>query len=71
MAYDILKKLPSSDDIIAKIPLSASGYLSVEENLREIQSILSGKDHRLLIIVGPCSAWPSDAVLEYAKRLVK
>src|SRR3990167_10886258 len=32
--------------------------------------ILEGKDDRLLMIVGPCSAWPQPAVLEYAKKLV-
>jgi 3-deoxy-7-phosphoheptulonate synthase len=30
---------------------------------------LEGKDHRLLIVVGPCSAWPKEAVLQYAKKL--
>lgn len=71
MAYDIIKKLPSSDEIINKIPLSEAGYKSVAENIRQIEDILAGKDSRLIIIVGPCSAWPSNAVLEYAKRLVK
>ena len=71
MAYDIIKKLPSTDDIINKIPLSASGYMAVEDNIRQIQNILKGQDKRLLIVVGPCSAWPSDAVLEYAKRLLE
>lgn len=71
MAYDVIRKLPSSDEIINKIPLSQAGYAAVAENIQQIQNILSGKDNRLLIIVGPCSAWPSDAVLEYAKRLLK
>lgn len=36
---------------------------------REVRDILDGKDERLLVIVGPCSAWPEEAVFEYAKRL--
>jgi 3-deoxy-7-phosphoheptulonate synthase len=71
MSYDIIKKLPSSDEIINKIPLSEEGYKSVAENIQQIENILSGKDNRLVVIVGPCSAWPSDAVLEYARRLLK
>ncbi|MCC2624422.1 MAG: 3-deoxy-7-phosphoheptulonate synthase [Burkholderiales bacterium] len=71
MAYDVIKKLPSSDEIINQIPLSAAGYKTVVDNIKQIENILKGEDNRLLIIVGPCSAWPSDAVLEYAKRLAK
>jgi 3-deoxy-7-phosphoheptulonate synthase len=35
----------------------------------EICDILSGKDGRSLVIVGPCSAWPEEAVLIYAEKL--
>ena len=35
----------------------------------EVRRILAGRDDRLLVIVGPCSAWPAPAVLEYARRL--
>ncbi|HLX54410.1 MAG TPA: 3-deoxy-7-phosphoheptulonate synthase, partial [Aquella sp.] len=71
MAYDVVRKLPSSEEIINKIPLSKAGHQAVLENIKQIEDILSGRDNRLVIIVGPCSAWPSDAVLEYAKRLIK
>jgi 3-deoxy-7-phosphoheptulonate synthase len=36
----------------------------------EIADILSGKDSRILLIIGPCSADREDAVLEYIHRLV-
>lgn len=71
MGYRIVKKLPCGDDIIAQMPLSESGYQNIERHKREIGNILSGKDKRILIVVGPCSAWPSDAVIEYANRLIK
>lgn len=70
MAYDVIRKLPESDEIIKAYPLSAEGYESIEKHKNEIKNILSGRDKRLLIVVGPCSAWPSDAVLEYASRLL-
>lgn len=44
---------------------------NTQQHREEIKAILSGQDERMLLIVGPCSAWPQDAVLEYATRLKK
>lgn len=71
MAYEIIKKVPTSDEIIQKIPLSENAYASIEQHHREIENILNGSDKRLLMIVGPCSAWPDTAVIEYAKLLAE
>lgn len=71
MAYKIIKKLPTGDEISAHIPLSDNGYQSIMEHKSQIRDILSGDDKRLILVVGPCSAWPYDAVLEYASRLAK
>ena len=71
MSYKIIKKLPPTDEIISQTPLSDNGYNSIEKHRNEIKDILAGRDNRLLLIVGPCSAWPYDAVLDYAARLVK
>jgi 3-deoxy-7-phosphoheptulonate synthase len=69
MGYRIVKKLPTADEIIEALPLSGAGYASINIHRQEIEAILSGEDNRLLVIVGPCSAWPDTAVIEYAKRL--
>jgi 3-deoxy-7-phosphoheptulonate synthase len=71
MAYQVIKQLPTSNEIITQIPLSELGYQDIERSRQEIKNIISGADDRLLVIVGPCSAWPYDAVLEYANRLLK
>ena len=71
MSYIPIKKLPSVEEIIQRYPLSDAGHEKIMHNRREIKHILEGKDDRLLMIVGPCSAWPDEAVFEYAKRLVK
>jgi 3-deoxy-7-phosphoheptulonate synthase len=71
MGYRIVKKIPTADEIIAAFPLSDEGYLSIDKHRTEIEAILSGKDQRLVVVVGPCSAWPDTAVLEYAERLKK
>lgn len=69
MNYTLIKKLPSVEEIIQSIPLSEAGHQKITQDREEVKNILSGVDHRYLIIVGPCSAWPKEAVLEYAKKL--
>ncbi|HEX2548438.1 MAG TPA: 3-deoxy-7-phosphoheptulonate synthase [Gammaproteobacteria bacterium] len=70
MNYTILKKLPLLEQIIANYPLSFRGQQKIKKDRSEIKNILAGKDPRLLIIVGPCSAWPKEAVLDYAEKLL-
>lgn len=71
MNFTVIKKLPNAEEIIQAYPLSEAGYEMVARNKEEVRAILSGKDERLLVVVGPCSAWPYDATLEYAERLKK
>jgi 3-deoxy-7-phosphoheptulonate synthase len=71
MNYTIIKKLPAVDDIIADTPLSDAGYAKIARDSKEVKAIIEGKDPRLLMIVGPCSAWPKSAVIAYAERLLK
>jgi 3-deoxy-7-phosphoheptulonate synthase len=71
MKYIQLKKLPSVEEMIQLYPLSDEGHKKIMHHRREIKAILEGRDHRLLMIVGPCSAWPKEAVLEYAERLLE
>lgn len=70
MRYNFVKKLPTAEEIIQSNPLTLKKHEEVIRHRQEIQNILSGKDERCIIIIGPCSAWPKEAVLEYAKRLV-
>ncbi len=69
MSYTIRKKLQPIESILAAFPLSVAAEKRIEQDRLEIKSILEGKNKRLLIVVGPCSAWPKEAVLEYAKKL--
>src|SRR5580658_9503536 len=71
MSYTIIKKLPTAEKIIQAIPLSIEGHQKILKDRKEVNHILEGKDDRLLMIIGPCSAWPNEAVLEYAQRLVQ
>lgn len=69
MSYSIIKKLPPIETILQEIPMADEGYAKVNRDRKEIKKILSGEDSRMLMIVGPCSAWPSEAVLAYARKL--
>lgn len=71
MRMNIIKKLPSTEEIIQRFPLSEDVLRKIEKDKKEVKDILAGRDERLMLIVGPCSAWPYDAVVEYAKRLKK
>ncbi len=64
-----LKKLPSTSEIAERFPLGKEEREKINQDREEVKKILAGKDARFLIIVGPCSAWPKEAVLEYAKKL--
>jgi 3-deoxy-7-phosphoheptulonate synthase len=69
MNYQIIKKLPSVEEVTQAFPLSFAAEQKILQDRQEVKNILEGRDSRLLMIIGPCSAWPKAAVLEYAKRL--
>ena len=69
MNVTILRRLPQVEDIIKAFPLSKKAEKQIEQDRQEVKEILEGKDSRFLIVVGPCSAWPKEAVLAYAKKL--
>lgn len=63
------RRLPAPQDVMKMYPLSPSLIRQKQQNDVEIHDILSGKDKRFLLIVGPCSADREDAVLDYISRL--
>jgi len=69
MSFTIIKKLPPMEEIIQAIPLSQKNLSQIQTDRQEIKNIIEGKDPRLILVIGPCSAWPKPAVLEYAKKL--
>ncbi|MFZ4479415.1 MAG: 3-deoxy-7-phosphoheptulonate synthase, partial [Rhodoferax sp.] len=51
------------------IPVSANATRTVSAARRTLAEILSGRDRRLLVVVGPCSIHDTRAAIEYAQRL--
>jgi len=52
-----------------QLPLDDAVSETVVEARDTVRAILSGRDSRLLCIVGPCSIHDPDAALDYARRL--
>src|SRR3989338_1300995 len=69
--FTVIKKLPAIESIIERYPLSKNAEVRIERDRTEVHDIIAGRDGRLLLIVGPCSAWPMEAALTYAKHLRK
>lgn len=61
--------LITPDQLKKEIPLSAKALQTVTAGREVVRNILDGKDHRLFVVVGPCSIHDIKAAHEYAERL--
>jgi 3-deoxy-7-phosphoheptulonate synthase len=61
--------LPTPTQIKSRVPVSVRAQRTVIEGRRAVERILNRQDHRLLLIVGPCSIHDPAAALDYARRL--
>ena len=61
--------LITPEQIKEKIPLSEKAQRTVSDGRQVVRDILAGKDHRLFIVIGPCSIHDVKAAHEYADRL--
>jgi 3-deoxy-7-phosphoheptulonate synthase len=61
--------LITPEELKAKIPLSDNARRFIQESRETIANIIHKRDHRLLIVCGPCSIHDVEAAKEYAKRL--
>ncbi len=61
--------LITPEQLKKKIPLSEQAQQTVSNGRQVVRDILDGKDHRLFIVIGPCSIHDLKAAHEYADRL--
>lgn len=61
--------LITPEQLKREIPLTAQAERTVTEGRAAIRNILDGTDHRLFVVVGPCSIHDIKAAHEYADRL--
>ncbi|EPM82122.1 phospho-2-dehydro-3-deoxyheptonate aldolase, partial [Pseudomonas syringae pv. actinidiae ICMP 18804] len=61
--------LITPDQLKRDIPLTDAALQTVSQGREVIRNILDGNDHRLFIVIGPCSIHDLKAAKEYAERL--
>ena len=64
-----IQELPTPEELKAAFPLNEEIRRIKAKRDKEIEDIFTGKDDRLILIIGPCSADREDAVLEYMEKL--
>lgn len=69
MNMDFLRKLPIPIDVKERYPVTDSLAIKKAERDKEISDVFSGNSDKFILIIGPCSADNSEAVLDYIGRL--
>ncbi len=69
MEMEFTRKLPVPAQIKRRYSLP-EGFIKLKESRdKEIKDIFEGKNDKLILVIGPCSADKHDSVLEYISRL--
>ena len=71
MEMELLRKLPTPQEVKEQFPVSEKIAEIKAERDKEIRDIFEGKEDKLILIIGPCSADNEDAVIDYISRLRK
>jgi len=61
--------LTTPEQLKARLPVTEEIREYVQEARHSVRAILERRDHRLLVVIGPCSIHDVDAAREYARRL--
>ncbi len=61
--------LISPDAIKEEMPLTEAAKAAVTEGRQTVRDILDRKDHRIMVVIGPCSIHDVNAAKDYAQRL--
>ena len=71
MNMDFVCKLPIPKLIKEEFPLAKKAAEIKEQRDKEIRDIFEGKERKLILVIGPCSADNEDSVMDYINRLAK
>ena len=71
MNMNFERKLPIPMEVKEMYPISQHMAELIERRRVEIQNIFTGKDDRIVLIIGPCSADNEDSVMDYITRLAE
>lgn len=70
MNMDFERRLAIPAEVKEQYPVTGKVSHTVEEKRAEVKAVFEGRNDRLILIIGPCSADREDAVLDYMGRLV-
>jgi len=65
-----IKELLPPVALLEKYPANGNASNTVFHGRQSIHNILTGKDNRLLVVIGPCSIHDPEAAISYAKKLL-
>lgn len=68
MVYERQLAIPA--EVKEMYPLTAQMNKTVQERRAELEAIFEGRKHKLVLIIGPCSADNEESVLDYISRLM-
>ena len=60
--------ITSPDDLSRQLPITEKAKRNIMASRKVVNDILSGKDSRFMVIVGPCSIHDTEATFYYAER---
>ena len=69
MNMEFKRKMPSPQEVKDMYSVTEEMAARKKQNDKEIRDVFTGKDNRLVLVIGPCSADREDAVLDYISRL--
>src|SRR5690606_11304853 len=68
---DAQQILLTPDELKSALPMTAAAAATVVQGRQAVQQIRDRQDHRLMVVVGPCSIHDVEAAMDYARRLRK
>ncbi len=71
MNMNFVCKLPIPQLIKEQYPLTQKGAQAKKERDEEIRAIFEGRERKLILVIGPCSADNEESVMDYIGRLAK
>ncbi len=71
MSFQYVREMPSVKEIMQTMPLSAGLKKIKKQRDEDIKAVFEGRNDKLVVIIGPCSADNEEALCEYVARLAK
>ncbi len=69
MSFTFLHQLPTPEEVREEYPFSPELQEIKRQRDAAIKDVITGRDGRFLVIIGPCSADNEDSVCDYVSRL--